>query len=69
MTALLILAADRQGQDPGGFWGVGVIIGTVVLVAIILALVYLFLLRRTRRERTAQGTHRAGPGRTSADAD
>jgi predicted RND superfamily exporter protein len=45
--------------------GIVVIIGVVVAVALVLAVIYAVLIRQTRRERTDQGAHRAGPGRTS----
>jgi predicted RND superfamily exporter protein len=45
--------------------GIVVIIGVVVAVALVLAVIYAALIRQTRRERTDQGAHRAGPGRTS----
>ncbi len=64
VAALLVLAGDRQGQDPGGGWGILVIVGTVILAALVLAGIYFLLIRRTRRERTSQGAHRAGPGRS-----
>ena len=50
-------------------WGIAVIVGAVVLLAIVLAVIYSFLIRQTRRERTVQGTHRAGPGRESPTPD
>ena len=50
-------------------WGILVIVGAVVLLAIVLAVIYSFVIRRTRRERTVQGIHRAGPGRESPTPD
>jgi protein-S-isoprenylcysteine O-methyltransferase Ste14 len=49
--------------------GIAVIVGSLVGLVVVLAVVYTFLIRRTRRERTAQGTHRAGPGRSSPSSD
>jgi hypothetical protein len=64
---LTILAAEGSGQgsEPGVAGGVLIIVGSVIVLAALLAAVYALLIRRTRRERTAQGTHRAGPGRSS----
>jgi hypothetical protein len=64
---LTILAAEGSGQgsDPSIAGGVLIIVGSVIALAVVLAAVYVLLIRRTRRERTAQGTHRAGPGRSS----
>jgi hypothetical protein len=45
--------------------GIVVIVGVVIAVALVLAVVYSLLIRQTRRERTDQGAHRPGPGRTS----
>jgi hypothetical protein len=45
--------------------GIAIIIGTLVVLAIAIAVVYSVLIGRTRRERTSHGAHRAGPGRSS----
>jgi protein-S-isoprenylcysteine O-methyltransferase Ste14 len=50
-------------------WDIAAIVGSVIALGIVLAVVYTFVVRRTRRERTVQGTHRAGPGRSSPSPD
>ena len=66
MLAALILAAEGSGQGgtPGSVGGVLLIVGIVLGLIVFFALLYTFVIRRTRRERTSHGTQDSGPGRS-----
>jgi hypothetical protein len=63
LLSTLLLAADAssgQGADPDKGPGVALIIGIVVLVALVLAVLWWFIVRRPRTRPQPEGTHDRG---------
>lgn len=64
LAAALILAQTGSETDAGNSGGAIIAIVSLAAALAVIVLVCVLLVRRTRAERTRQGTHRAGPGRS-----